>query len=227
MDVLTLIATVPVVVVVALDTQRCVPSSWKAQERSISLAVSKINGFYNGFNEKDNSTVYYDKLNGRSAQLVNFTIGDVYESMKVIVDYKAGKRYLIDFKKNECVEHGITWGFNDICIPGNSDQTFGYYLGLDNRKGGYIDAVAFEKRVDYHGQHADLTVTLTKDLYVPVQVLMRGLDDDTYLAISLLSDVVSPFPPEESDVFDPPSGCTEGGVSFEVLPGAMAALLGH
>ncbi|XP_046555091.1 uncharacterized protein LOC124264387 [Haliotis rubra] len=227
MNVLTLIAVVPVVVAVAMAKQRCAPPSWRVRERAIGFTVSKINGFYRGFNDKDISTVYYDKLNGRSAQLVNYTIGDDYESKKVIVDYSAGKRYVINYKKNECLVHSITWGFDEICIPDYSDKIFEYVLGLDTSEGGHIDAVGFNKRVDYHGDHTDLTVTLTKDHYVPVQVLKHGLDDDTYLTVSLLGDVVSPFPPEESDVFTPPNDCTKAEVVSHGLPGAMATLLRH
>ncbi|XP_071116494.1 uncharacterized protein [Haliotis cracherodii] len=224
---LTLLDVVIVTVVVAAADRRCAPVSWKVQERAIGFTVSEMNSFHKGFNDLEMSTVYYDKLHNRSAQLLNRNVGAENVHLKVITDYNAGQRYMIDLAESQCQVQKITWGFPEICVPDNADDVFDYVLGMDTNDGNYIDAVAFDQRQDYHGDHVSFTVTLTNDLYVPVRILRHGLDADTYLFVSLLGDVVSPVPPEDSDVFTPPSDCTTVESIPSVFPGSMATLMHH
>ncbi|XP_048251709.1 uncharacterized protein LOC124115229 isoform X2 [Haliotis rufescens] len=181
MNVLTLLDVVVVTVVVAAADRRCAPASWKITERAIGFTVSEMNGFHRGFNDTEISAVYYDKLHNRSAQVVYRNVGVDNVHVKVITDYNAGQQYMIDLIESGCQVQKITWGFPEICVPDNADQVFDYVLGMDTNDGNYIDAVAFDQRLDYHGDHVSLTVTLTNDLYVPVRILRRGLDADTFL----------------------------------------------
>ncbi|XP_048236795.1 uncharacterized protein LOC124151602 [Haliotis rufescens] len=216
------------VVGVAVAERKCAPPSWRADEGSFGLGLPRIKGDYKPLKERGHNTVYYDLQNQRTAIRSNISVGDREADFKIITDYKAGVRYIINEKKNTCKVKEIKRSFPEVCIPEKTRFLFDVQLGFAVNGEKTISAKAYFGEFDRRKGRVGVVATVTSDRNIPVMSYEYGLGKNKYLQSTLFGNVAAPIPSDESGVFSPPAICNKmyfQDEEFEVFLGPMAKML--
>ncbi|XP_071116497.1 ependymin-related protein 2-like [Haliotis cracherodii] len=182
----------------------CAPDRWAANRHSAGLALVKVEGVNVPFVDVGRSEEYVDAASQRLAIISNFSLEGTQREFKTIADYKKGRKYTIDLKKNTCTVKKLNLPYAKFCIQDSYKKAFDIKLGFgDNSLSGEVYTE------DYSGIGPDpnskigTAVLVTKEC-IPVKTDIYGLNDYNLLQSTGFSTYTTDF---DDSIFDIPSIC--------------------
>ncbi|XP_067658966.1 ependymin-related protein 2-like [Haliotis asinina] len=138
----------------------CPPSRFNAfQYVTIVNSTTRIRGLY---------YMVYDGPNERYL-LTGDRLNNLYDTTKVIYDYKKGIAYNIDVQKRSCTTYPLHGKFEDqesVCVPRDAVYTGRSAYGYDQ---GALDSWSYEyNRTHPDGRHQNIETTVTKEDCIPI-----------------------------------------------------------